>query len=104
MFEWPNSSRDFKTGLRRPECATEDFFIRKFIFGTWHRLFLSELLIKRRANIIILSGIVIQAVHPRKVYFLIGYTEEILSYILKCPVKMDIQTLDDPKKMVFKYI
>lgn len=92
------------SGLRKSETITEDFFIRKFLHGTWHKLFLSDVLIKRRGNLIVLSGIVIQAIHPRKVYFLIGYTEEILSYVLKCPIKMDIQTLDDPKRMIFKYI
>lgn len=91
-------------GLRRSESATEDFFIRRFIAGTWHKLFLSDVVIKRRGNIIILSGIVAQSIHPRKMYFLLGYTEEILSYMLKCPFKMELQTLADRRDMIFKKI
>src|SRR5688500_16719986 len=66
---------------RRPETQTEDFFIRKFMQGTWHRLFLTPVIIKRRGNVIIIGGIVLQAIQPRKIYFLIGYTEELLSYV-----------------------
>ncbi|XP_066975308.1 small ribosomal subunit protein uS3m isoform X3 [Macrobrachium rosenbergii] len=29
-------------GLREPETAVEDMFIRKFMTGTWHDLFVSE--------------------------------------------------------------
>ncbi|XP_054168259.1 28S ribosomal protein S24, mitochondrial-like [Oppia nitens] len=86
------------------QTTVEDLFIRKFIFGTFHRLFLSEIIIKRRANIIIVSGIVHQSVVQTKMYFLIGYSEQILSYQLKCIVKMDIQITHDSKALVVKYI
>ncbi|XP_013789675.1 28S ribosomal protein S24, mitochondrial-like [Limulus polyphemus] len=91
-------------GLRPSETAIEDMFIRKFMSGTWHKLFLSEVIIKRRHNMIFIGGIVHQAIHARKMYFLLGYTEEILSYILKCPVKLELQTVSDRKDVVFKYI
>lgn len=91
-------------GLRKAECAAEDFFIRKFMAGTWHKLFLSEIIIKRRGNVIFIGGIVLQALMPRKMYFLVGYTEEILSYILKCPVKLELQTVAEAKDVVFKYV
>lgn len=91
-------------GLRKSETATEDLFIRKFLAGTWHRLFLSDTIIKRRGNLIVISGIVIRSLHPRKVYFLIGYTEEMLSQVLKCPVRIELQTIEDRKQMIFKYI
>lgn len=91
-------------GIRRSETATEDFFIRRFMAGTWHRLFLTEVIIKRRGNMIVIGGIVLQSLHPRKMYFLIGYSEEILSYVLKCPVKLELQTVADRKDVVFKYI
>lgn len=67
-------------------------------------MFVSEILIKRRANMIFIGGIVQRVVIPRKMYFLIGYTEEILSYILKCPVKLELQSVADRKEMIFKYI
>ncbi|XP_076328026.1 mitochondrial ribosomal protein S24 isoform X2 [Tachypleus tridentatus] len=91
-------------GLRSSETAIEDMFIRKFMSGTWHKLFLSEVIIKRRHNMIFIGGIVLQAIHARKMYFLLGYTEEILSYILKCPVKLELQTVSDRKDVIFKYI
>ena len=85
------------------QVTVDDMFVRKFIFGTFHRLFLSEVIIKRRANLIVISGIVHQMVAPTKMYFLVGYTEQILSYILKCPVKLDFQTTHDQKALIVKY-
>lgn len=90
--------------MRASETATEDVFIRKFITGTWHQLFVSEILIKRRYNTIYIGGIIQRTILPRKVYFLIGYTEEILSYILKCPIKLELQSTPDAKNMIYKYI
>ena len=81
-----------------------DIFIRKFIYGTWHNIFVSELIVKRRYNVIYIGGIVQQNVPVRKLYFLIGYTEEFLGYLLKCPVKMEIQSVPDKKDMIFTYI
>jgi len=102
---WNSWNTSSLIGFERTSDVTiEDFFIRKFIFGTWHRLFLSEVIIKRRANLIVISGIIIQSLPARKVYFLIGYTEEILSYILKCPVKIELQSTNDKKALIFKYI
>ena len=91
-------------GLRRSETLVEDMFIRKFMFGTWHRLFLSEVIIKRRANLITVGGIVLQSLPAQKLYFLIGYTEELLGYILKCPVKIQIQTARSPDSLIIKYV
>ncbi|KAJ6216280.1 hypothetical protein RDWZM_007437 [Blomia tropicalis] len=86
------------------EITVDDVFIRSFIAGTWHRLFLSEIILKRRANLITINGIVSQQIPPRKYYWLIGYTEEILSLILKCPVKVDIQTTANRNALIYKYI
>jgi small subunit ribosomal protein S24 len=81
-----------------------DMFIRKFIYGTWHNMFASEVIIKRRHNIIYIAGIVQQTVPARKMYFLIGYTEEFLGFFLKCPVKMEVQSVPSKKDTVFTYI
>ncbi|KAL1508890.1 hypothetical protein ABEB36_003710 [Hypothenemus hampei] len=91
-------------GNRPSETAVEDLFIRKFIEGTWHALFLSEIIIKRQHNLIRIAGLVNRGVLPRKMYFLIGYTEELLSFWLQCVVKMEIQTVADKKDVIFKYI
>lgn len=91
-------------GLRPSQTAIEDIFIRKFITGTWHSLACSEIIIKRQHNMIRIAAIMRQAVSPRKMYFLIGYTEELLSYWLQCPVTLELQTIQDRKDVVFKYI
>nr|ACB70349.1 putative mitochondrial ribosomal protein S24 [Ornithodoros coriaceus] len=98
------NTSNLEGGLRQSETAVEDMFIRKFMFGTWHRIFISEVLIKRRHNMILIGGIIQRTVIPRKLYFLIGYTEEILSYVLQCPVKLELQSAADKKDVVFKYI
>ncbi|KAB5543359.1 hypothetical protein PHYPO_G00078170 [Pangasianodon hypophthalmus] len=84
------------------ERAVEDMFIRRFIFGTFHGCLANELVIKRRGNMLIICALMLQKLQPNKYYFLIGYTEELLSHFYKCPVKMEIQTLED--KTVYKYL
>ncbi|KAG8191874.1 hypothetical protein JTE90_019809 [Oedothorax gibbosus] len=92
-------------GIRSSQCVVEDYFIRKFMFGTWHRIFVSDpVIIKRRHNQIIITGIIQRTVQVRKLYFLIGYTEEMLSYIFKCPVKIELQSVANKKDIVFKYV
>ena len=39
-----------------------------------------------------------------KIYFLIGYTEELLSMWLKCPVKLELQFVPDYKDVIFTYV
>ncbi|CAH0559352.1 unnamed protein product [Brassicogethes aeneus] len=98
------NTSNLQGGLRSSETAVEDVFIRKFVSGTWHNLFVSEIIIKRQHNIIRVAGIVHRAINARKVYFLIGYTEELLSFWLQCPVKLELQTVADKKDVIFKYI
>ena len=98
------NTSNLEGGLRCNEMIVEDLFIRKFLAGTWHRLFLSKVIIKRRANAIFISGIIHQSLLQRKLYFLIGYTEQILSYVLKCPVKMELQSTADRKALIVKYV
>lgn len=89
---------------RKPETAIEDILIRKFIHGTWPRMLASEVIIKRRANSISVSFMATRMLNPQKMYFLIGYTEEILSLLLKCIVKVELQTVESHTDMVYKYI
>ena len=81
----------------------EDMFIRKFLKGTWSGLFLSEIIIKRQHNTIRIAALIRPMMVVRKIYFLIGYSEEMLSQWLKCPVKLELQVVD-PKDVVYKYI
>uniref|UniRef100_A0A8D2JB06 Mitochondrial ribosomal protein S24 n=1 Tax=Varanus komodoensis TaxID=61221 RepID=A0A8D2JB06_VARKO len=84
------------------ERTVEDLFIRKFIYGTFHGCLANEIVLKRRANVLIICAIFVQRLSPSKFYFLIGYTETLLSFLYKCPVKMEVQTV--PTKVVYKYL
>ena len=97
------NTSNLKDGLRLPETLVEDQFIRRFMFGTWHSMFLTKVVIKRRANIIIIAGLLSRRVAPTKIYFLTGYTEEILGHLLKCPIKLELQTVENPNDVIVKY-
>ncbi|OAD56390.1 28S ribosomal protein S24, mitochondrial, partial [Eufriesea mexicana] len=84
------NTSNIKDGNRPAETAIEDIFIRNFINGTWYGLFASEIIIKRQHNIIRIVGLIYRKVYPNKIYFLIGFTEELLSFWLHCPVKINI--------------
>ncbi|CAF4090267.1 unnamed protein product [Rotaria magnacalcarata] len=66
------NTSNLRDGKRKAEIVSDDLFLRQFIYGTWHSLFVTELIIKRRHNMIILSGLVTRTIHPRRMYFLIG--------------------------------
>ena len=82
----------------------EDMFIRKFLKGTWSQMFLSEIIVKRQHNTVRIAAIIKPVVTNRKLYFLLGYSEEMLSLWLKCPVKLELQVQPDPKSVVYKYV
>ncbi|XP_065332987.1 small ribosomal subunit protein uS3m [Cloeon dipterum] len=98
------NTANLEGGLRPAETVVEDLFIRKFMIGTWHSLFTSEVIIKRQHNLIRIAGIVKRSISARKMYFLIGYTEEMLSLWLQCPVKLELQTVNDAKDVIYKHI
>ncbi|XP_061732073.1 small ribosomal subunit protein uS3m [Nerophis ophidion] len=82
--------------------VVEDMFIRKFMFGTFHGCLANEVVIKRRGNLLIVCALMLQKMRPHKFYFLIGYSESLLSHFYKCPVKLEIQTLEEPQ--IYKYL
>lgn len=90
--------------IREAQTIFEDIFIRKFMTATFHSLICSEVIIKRQFNTIRIASIMSRGLSPRKVYFLIGYSEELLSNWLQCPVTLEIQTIADKKEVIFKYI
>ncbi|CAL7948708.1 unnamed protein product [Xylocopa violacea] len=98
------NTSNIKDGKRPSETAVEDIFIRNFVQGTWHGLFLSEIIIKRQYNIIRIAGIIVRKTAPIKIYFLIGYTETLLSYWLHCPVKMELVTTSNNTDNIYKII
>ncbi|XP_058116060.1 small ribosomal subunit protein uS3m [Anopheles ziemanni] len=90
--------------LRPSQTMLEDDFIRRFMSGTWHGMVLSEVIIKRQHNHVRIAAIISRSIPARKMYFLIGYCEELLAYWLQCPVTLELQTTDDKKDVIFKYI
>lgn len=91
-------------GLRPSETAIEDMFIRKFVNGTFHALVCSEIIIKRQFNHIRIAFLLRRGIQQNKIYFLIGYTEEMLGGWLKCPITLEMQTIRKKEEIIFKYI
>lgn len=89
---------------RKGETLVEDTFIRQFMVGTWPGLFVSEIIIKRRHNTVVIAGLICPKITAPRLYFLVGFTEELLSSLLKCPVKVEFQTVHTEKDAVFKWI
>lgn len=86
------------------ESAIDDMFIRRFLTGTWHYLFQSEIIIKRHHNMVRIAGVIRRNFDQKKLYFLTGYSEELLSYYLHCPVKLELQTVEKKEDVIYKYI
>ncbi|CAM4636779.1 unnamed protein product [Lepidochelys kempii] len=84
------------------ERTVEDVFIRKFIYGTFHGCLANEIVLKRRANTLVICAVFLQRMPPYKFYFLMGYTETLLSFLYKCPVRLEVQTL--PERVIYKYL
>lgn len=95
---------NLQDGLRPSETAVEDMFIRKFITGTFPGLLVSEVIIKRQFNHIRIAFLMKRMINPQKVYFLIGYSEELLANWLQCPITLEIQSVAKPEDTVYKYI
>ncbi|RMZ93800.1 CAAX prenyl protease 2, partial [Brachionus plicatilis] len=91
-------------GKRPAESAAEDTLIRKFLYGTFQGLFASEILIKRKFNTINIGFLIKlpRQNYSQKVYFLVGYAEELLSSWLKCVVKIQVQTIYNKNDLVFR--
>ncbi|XP_001376697.1 28S ribosomal protein S24, mitochondrial isoform X2 [Monodelphis domestica] len=82
--------------------TVEDVFIRKFLYGTFPGCLADQVVLKRRANELIICALMLQRLPPIKIYFLVGYSEALLSAFYKCPVRLYLQTV--PTKNVYKYI
>lgn len=101
---WNSLNNTHMADIRIAETVHEDTFIRMFVRGTFPKLIAGETIIRRRANMIILSFMIVRRMDLPKIYFLLGYTEEILSYILKCPVKIEPQSIRHEDELVYKYV
>lgn len=99
-----HNSANLWEGLRRSETLVEDILIRKIVNGFWPTYVMGDVVIKRRANMVYLAFFIQSRLKPEKAYFLAGFTEQILSYLLKCPVKLEVQSGTQSKSMIIKYI
>ncbi|XP_075580317.1 small ribosomal subunit protein uS3m [Pelecanus crispus] len=84
------------------ERAVEDAFLRRFLHGTFPGALVDEVVLKRRANLLVLCLVLARGLPPPKLYFLVGYAESLLTHFYKCPVRLELQTL--PAKTVYKYL
>lgn len=82
--------------------VVEDLFIRRIMGGSFQHCLANEPVIKRRGNLIVVCVMLLQRLPPQKFYFLVGYTETLLSHLYKCPVKLEVQTLE--KIAMYKYL
>ena len=82
----------------------EDMFIRKFMTGTFPEFIESEVIIKRQHNLVRIACLINRKLAAKKIYFLIGYTEEFLSFYLKCPVKLELQSIASEEDAVYRYV
>ena len=84
------------------ERTVEDVFLRRFMLGTFPGCLADQLILKRRANQVEICALVLRQLPAHKFYFLVGYSETLLSHFYKCPVRLHLQTV--PSKVVYKYI
>jgi len=81
-----------KGSLWASERLVDDIMIRKLVEGVMREFLESEVVIKRRANIIILVFLVSIYGDLKKFYFLIGFIEKLLTELLGCIVKVEAQS------------
>ncbi|XP_010596569.1 small ribosomal subunit protein uS3m [Loxodonta africana] len=82
--------------------TVEDVFLRKFMWGTFPGCLADQVILKRRANQLEICALVLRQLPAHKFYFLVGYSETLLSHFYKCPVRLHLQTV--PSKVVYKYL
>ncbi|PAA61952.1 hypothetical protein BOX15_Mlig010485g2, partial [Macrostomum lignano] len=91
----------------------QDQLIRILLRGTFPEMLASEcIVIKRQGNTIRVALLLKQRdrmdTNPRIVCmryaFLIGYAEEMLSLLMRCVVRLEVQTVDSEVDLVYKFI
>uniref|UniRef100_F6Z5I0 28S ribosomal protein S24, mitochondrial n=1 Tax=Callithrix jacchus TaxID=9483 RepID=F6Z5I0_CALJA len=81
------------------ERTVEDISLRKFMWCTFPGCLADQLVIKQRANQLEICALVLRQLPAHKFYFLVGYSETLLSHFFKCPVRLQLQTV--PSKVVY---
>ncbi|CDS35995.1 conserved hypothetical protein [Echinococcus multilocularis] len=93
-------NEDHYTGI----VTWHDSLIRLFIRGTFPTHILSEIIIRRQANMVHICFNLSNRLSANEIYFLVGYGEQMLSYLLRCPVKIEPRMILNPKDVIFRYI
>ena len=62
------------------ERTVEDVFLRKFMLGTFPGCLAEQLILKRQANQVEICALVLRQLPAHKFYFLVGYSETLLSH------------------------
>ena len=70
----------------------DDIMIRKFIDGAFYDLLTSDIVIKRKDNRITVVFLVKKEIDIAKFYFLVGFSEKLLTELMGCLVKVEAQT------------
>lgn len=83
---------NLKGSLWASERMMDDIMIRKFVEGVMHEYLVSEVVIKRKANRINIVFLVPPVMNLPKFYFLVGFTETLLTEMLECIVKVECQS------------
>ena len=110
--------------MDRAHIMAQDEIIRRFLIGFFaHRTLLEEvhafslcvlllrisslqnIVIKRRANIVAVAMLLeMNTPQAYKKYWITGFAEELLSLLLKQPVKLEIQTYESLNELTFKRV
>uniref|UniRef100_A0A803YKS4 Mitochondrial ribosomal protein S24 n=2 Tax=Meleagris gallopavo TaxID=9103 RepID=A0A803YKS4_MELGA len=70
--------------------------------GSFPGCLADEVVVKRRANVLLLCLLLLRQLPPAKLCFLLGYAETLLSHLYKSPVRLQVQTL--PDRVSYKYL
>ncbi|KAI1711617.1 mitochondrial ribosome subunit s24 domain-containing protein [Ditylenchus destructor] len=96
-------------GAGAPIVVAQDEAVRRLVRGIFHD-FLSfdgkEFVLKRRGNVLYVTGFLCYKrwINWKKVYWLWGFTEELLSNLLKQPVKFELQFVKDDELRTYTYV
>ena len=61
-------------------------------------------MIKRRGNVVYIAGIFSRRMSNVEFYWLVGYAEELLSTMLKQPVVIEVQSIESPRELDYKFV
>jgi len=93
----------------QPVVLAQDEVIRRFIRGFFPQNITidgTELVIKRRGNVVYVTGFLQHSrrLDIRRIYWMFGFAEEFLSLLLKQPVKLELQFVENEKVLAYNYI